>query len=117
VSDDIVTRLRERAIILFSNGADGNAFIDEQAADEIERLRIENSELRGKVLEIDKTGQELWSMVSSSRDSYADEVMYLREENNKASAFIARLTELLLPYSVLMSKEERELLIKAVRGE
>lgn len=37
--DDIVTRLRERAIVLFSNGADGNAFIDEHAADEIERLR------------------------------------------------------------------------------
>jgi hypothetical protein len=36
-----VTRLRERAIVLFSNGADGNAFIDEHAADEIERLRVE----------------------------------------------------------------------------
>lgn len=41
MTDDIVTRLRERAVILFSNGADGNAFIDEQAADEIERLRAE----------------------------------------------------------------------------
>ena len=45
VSDDIVTRLRERAIVLFSNGADGNAFIDEHAADEIERLR----ELAGRL--------------------------------------------------------------------
>ena len=44
-SDDIVTRLRERAIVLFSNGADGNAFIDEHAADEIERLRAENQML------------------------------------------------------------------------
>lgn len=44
MSDDIVTRLRERAIVLFSNGADGNAFIDEQAADEIERLRKTLSE-------------------------------------------------------------------------
>ena len=41
MTDDIVTRLRERAVILFSNGADGNAFIDEQAANEIERLRAE----------------------------------------------------------------------------
>ena len=39
MTDDIVNRLRERAIVLFCNGADGNAFIDEQAADEIERLR------------------------------------------------------------------------------
>lgn len=45
MSDDIVTRLRERAIVLFSNGADGNAFIDEHAADEIERLRADNEEL------------------------------------------------------------------------
>jgi hypothetical protein len=45
VSDDIVTRLRERALVLFCNGADGNAFIDEQAADEIEHLRAEISRL------------------------------------------------------------------------
>ena len=38
--DDIVTRLRARALIAFQNGADGNAFIDEKAADEIERLRV-----------------------------------------------------------------------------
>lgn len=45
MDDDIVTRLRERAIVLFSNGADGNAFIDEHAADEIERLRAEVARL------------------------------------------------------------------------
>ena len=114
MSDDIVTRLREYD---FMRDGDTPDLTMAEAADEIERLRAENTELRGKVLEIDKTGQELWSMVSSSRDSYADEVMYLREENNKASALIAKLAELLLPYSMLMNKQEQELLIKAVRGD
>lgn len=114
MNDDIVTRLRNADVEADDIGA---VFLCGEAADEIERLRKENTELRGKVLEIDKTGQELWSMVSSSRDSYADEVMYLREENNKASALIAKLAELLLPYSMLMNKQEQELLIKAVRGD
>lgn len=39
MTDDIVTRLRARALVLFQNGADGSAFLDEQAADEIENLR------------------------------------------------------------------------------
>lgn len=43
--DDIVARLRARALIAFQNGADGNAFIDEHAADEIERLRAEVARL------------------------------------------------------------------------
>ena len=47
----------------------------------------------------------------------ADEIEHLREENNKASALIAKLAELLLPYSMLMNKDEQELLIKAMRGE
>jgi hypothetical protein len=46
MTDDIVTRLRERALILFQNGADGNAFIDEHAADEIERLRADRDRYR-----------------------------------------------------------------------
>lgn len=50
-------------------------------------------------------------------DSAVQEIEYLREENNKASALIAKLAELLLPYSMLMNKSEQELLIKAVRGE
>ena len=52
VSDDIVTRLRERALILFQNGADGNAFIDEHAAEEIELLRAENKRLSDCLSEI-----------------------------------------------------------------
>lgn len=47
----------------------------------------------------------------------ADEIEHLRAENNKASALIAKLAELLMPYSMLMNKHEQELLVKAVRGE
>ena len=47
-SDDIVTRLRARALVLFQNGADGSAFLDEQAADEIERLREQLDNLKAE---------------------------------------------------------------------
>lgn len=47
----------------------------------------------------------------------ADEIERLREENDKASALIAKLAELLLPYSMLTNKHEQELLVKAVRGD
>lgn len=116
MTDDIVTRLREIANDEVYRAEISVGMLYE-AANEIERLREENTKLRGTVLDIDKTGQQLWSMVSASRDSYADEVMYLREENDKASALIAKLAELLLPYSMLMNKHEQEMLIKAVRGE
>ena len=47
----------------------------------------------------------------------ADEIERLRAENNKASALIAKLAQLLLPYSLLMTKHEQDILIKAVRGD
>lgn len=76
------------------------------ADDIVTRLR----ELADSV--IDKTDQRFQSLMQA-----ADEVMYLREENNKASALIAKLAELLLPYSMLMNKHEQEMLIKVIRGE
>ena len=97
MADDIVNQLKNFAATL--KRGEGRSTIY-GAVSEIEYLREENTKLRGTVLDIDKTGQQLWSMVSASRDSYADEVMYLREENDKASALIAKLAELLLPYSM-----------------
>lgn len=46
MTDDIVTELRKRAVILFSNGVDRDAFIDDEAADEIERLRADRDRWR-----------------------------------------------------------------------
>lgn len=72
MTDDIVTRLRERAIVLFSNGADGNAFIDEHAADEIERLREQNDYLS-------KAGDVMaeWVAVDHSVEQCEDGCEYL----------------------------------------
>lgn len=98
MDEDIVTRLRDNCAC---SGTEqfGYTCTSCTAADEIERLRIlaQSDIYFGQLKE--------------------DEIEYLREENNKASALIAKLAELLLPYSMLMNKSEQELLIKAVRGE
>ena len=53
----------------------------------------------------------------NERQEAADEIQRLRAENDKASALIAKLAELLVPFSMLMNKQEQEMLIRAVRGE
>ena len=77
--------------------------------DIVTRLRVQNREWLSEG-DLYENNWQLWNEA-------ANEIERLREENNKASALIAKVAELLLPYSMLMSKHEQELLIKAVRGD
>lgn len=47
----------------------------------------------------------------------ADEIERLRADIEERAKFMSKIAQLLLPYSLLMNKDEQKLLIKAVRGD
>lgn len=47
----------------------------------------------------------------------ADEIERLRADIEQRAKLMSQIVQLLVPFSMLMSKHEQELLIKAVRGE
>lgn len=77
--------------------------------DIVTRLREAERLVRNSQMDCDDTGDLI--------DWCADAIEHLQAENDKASALIAKLAQLLLPYSILMNKTEQQMLIKLVRGE
>ena len=72
----------------------------------IDRLEQETEVLREQLRQL---GDE--------RTEAADEIERLRTDIEQRAKLMSQIVELLLPFSMLMSKHEQGLLIKAVRGE
>lgn len=71
-----------------------------------------------RLRELQISGGQLWEVdVCKAMDDAADEIERLRADIEERAKFMSKIAQLLLPYSLLMNKDEQKLLIKAVRGD
>jgi len=119
MNDDIVTRLREINVryVLKEEWFLANALTE--AADEIERLRSQNTELVkmfkqvGVVAEMwQKSEDELIELhhgkCAEQFAKQADEIERLRSDRDTWKRTCTKLVGMMLPYSLLMHKTEQE---------